>query len=127
MKISTLKLWLCTIAVGVAFLLGMSIPAQAQGNSRNAPAWGRRNGRPYGQLVRARVHRRNELRRDLRFHQRGERRILNTRLRTNRQIYGNTPDWRYARKRDRESLRLRQRLENRESRRQDNDRGRGRQ
>lgn len=126
MKISTLKLWLCTIAIGVAFLLGMSIPAQAQGNSRNAPAWGRRNARPYGQLVRARVHRRNELRRDLRFHQRGERTILNTRLRTNRQIYGNTPDWRYARKRDRESLKLHQRAEKREFKERYNNKGRGR-
>lgn len=114
MKIGTLKKVLCTLSIGVALLLGMSISTQAQrrhGPPPWAPAYGRRNVRPYGQTVSARRHARNDLRRDLRFHQRDERRVLNSRLRYERGTYGNSRAWRYQRQQERQSLRLHQREE----------------
>jgi hypothetical protein len=115
--IGTLKKVLCTLSIGAALLLGMSISTQAQrrhGPPPWAPAYGRRNDRPYGQIVSARRHARNDLRRDLMIHQRDERRILNSRLRYDRGIYGNNPSLRYQRKLDREALRIHQREEKQE-------------
>lgn len=112
--IGTLKKALCTLSIGAALLVGLSIPAEAQrrhGPPPWAPANGRRYDRPYGQIVSARRHARNDLRRDLRIHQRNERRILNSRLRDERGIYGNNPSLRYQRRLDREALRIHQRQE----------------
>jgi hypothetical protein len=107
MKISTLKKVLCTLSVSVLLLLGMGISTQAQrrnGPPPWAPAYGRRNTRPYGQIVSARRHHRNELRRDLRLDQRSERRILNSRLRNERQINGDNRVWRDERRVERRDL-----------------------
>lgn len=109
MKISTLRKVLCTLSVSVLLLLGMSIQTQAQ--RRYPRAYGRRDVRPYGQLVSARRHYRNSLRRDLRLHQRDERRIFNSRLRYERGVYGNSRAWRYERKQERQALKLHQRQE----------------
>jgi hypothetical protein len=112
MKINTLKKILCTLLVGVALMLGMSIPTQAQGGPPPwAPAYGRRNNRPYGQLVSERRHRRNALRHDLMLRERLDRQALNDRLRNDRQLYGNNPTWRDQRKQERQDLRLQQREE----------------
>jgi len=114
MKIGTLKKVLCTLSVSVLLLLGMSITTQAQhrhGPPPWAPAYGRRNMRPYGRIVSARKHHRNELRRDLRLDQRSERRILNARLRNERETNGNNRVWRNERREDRRDLRTDQREE----------------
>jgi hypothetical protein len=116
--IGTLKKALCTLSIGGALLVGLSIPTQAQRRRHGpppwAPAYGRRYDRPYGEVVSARRHARNELRRDLRIHQRNERRVLNSRLRYGRGIYGNSPSWRYHRRQEREALRIHQRREKQE-------------
>jgi hypothetical protein len=131
MKIGTLKRVLCTLSVSVLLLLGMGISTQAQrrnGPPPWAPANGRRNARPYGQIVSARRHHRNELRRDLRLDQRSERRILNSRLRNEREINGNNRVWRNQRREERRDLRVDQR-EDREALRdrfKNNGRGNGR-
>ena len=125
MKINTLKKFLCTLSVGAALLLGMSIPTQAQGGPPPwAPAYGRRNIRPYGQLVSDRRHRRNALRRDLMLQERYDRQGLNYRLRHERGLYGNNPTWRYQRRQDREALRLQQREERGQFNQRWRDRGR---
>ena len=129
MKISTLRKALCTLSVGVALLLGMSISTQAQrrhGPPPWAPAYGRRNDRPYGQIVSARRHRRNELRRDLRLDQRSERRILNSRLRNERLTSGNNRDWRRERREERRDLRVDQREQRESLRDRFRNNGRGR-
>ena len=115
MKIGTLRKFLCTLSIGIALLLGMSLQAEAQRRHppSHAPAWGLRNARPYGQRVSARRHERNRLRRDLVRHQRIERRTLNTRLRTDRETYGNSSDWRTHRRQERANLRTHQREEKR--------------
>ena len=109
MKIGTLRKLLCTFSIGVALLLGMSIQTQAQRryptSNRN---WRERN---YGQQVSARMHRRNELRRELIRHQRAERRVYNTQRRTEREVYGNSRDWRYQQRQQRAALRMHQREE----------------
>lgn len=71
MEIGTLRKFLCTLSIGVALLLGLSIQAEAQqGNPpSHAPAYGLRNRRPYGQIVSARRHRRNMVRQDWRRRQ----------------------------------------------------------
>jgi hypothetical protein len=71
MEIGTLRKFLCTLSIGVALLLGLSIQAAAQqGNPpSHAPAYGLRNRRPYGQIVSARRHQRNMLRQDQRRRQ----------------------------------------------------------
>lgn len=131
MEIGTVKKVLCTLSVSVLLLLGMGISTQAQrrhGPPSWAPAYGRRNTRPYGQIVSARKHRRNELRRDLRLDQRSDRRILNERLRNERLNSGNTRVWRNERREERRDLRTDQR-EEREALRdrfKNNGRGRGR-
>ena len=113
--IGTLKKALCTLSIGGALLVGMIIPAEAQRRRHGpppwAPAYGRRYDRPYGEVVSARRPARNDLRRDLRTHQRGEQRTLNSRLRYERGVYGNSPTWRYQRRQAREDLRIHQRLE----------------
>ncbi|MDT4897097.1 MAG: hypothetical protein QOH25_2174 [Acidobacteriota bacterium] len=109
MKIGTLKRFLCTLAVGVALLLGMSLQTQAQ--RRYPSSNGRWRARNYGQQVSARRHERNRLRHVLSRHQRVERRILNTRLRTERATYGNNSDWRTRRREERAALRTHQREE----------------
>jgi hypothetical protein len=130
MKISTVKKVLCTLSVSVLLLLGMGISTQAQhrhGPPPWAPAYGRRNARPYGLIVSARKHRRNELRRDLRLDQRRERRILNARLRNDRAINGNNRVWRNERREERRDLRVDQREEREglRDRLKDNGNGRG--
>ncbi|PYS49303.1 MAG: hypothetical protein DMF68_10470 [Acidobacteria bacterium] len=112
-KFSTLKKTLCTLAIGSALLLGATSVAQAQRHRHGpppwAPAYGYRNNRPYGQLVSERVHRRNQLRRQLRENERLDRRDLNNRLRYERRVNGNNPDFRDERRQERESLRVQQR------------------
>ena len=114
-KFSTLKKSLCTLAIGFALLLGTGSAAQAQRHRHGpppwAPAYGYRNNRPYGQLVSERVHRRNALRRQLMVNERLDRRDLNNRLRYERRINGNNPDFRDQRRLERENLRLQQREE----------------
>src|SRR4051812_1141768 len=102
--INTLKKGLGTLSLGILLLLGMSISTQAQrrhGPPPWAPAYGRRYDRPYGQVVSARRHARNELRRDLFRNERLERRALNNRLRYERRTDGNTPTWREQRRLER--------------------------
>ena len=115
LNFSTLKKSLCTLAVGSALLLLTGSTAQAQRHRHGpppwAPAYGYRNNRPYGQIVSERVHRRNAQRRDLIRQQRLDRRDLNNRLRIEREINGNNPDFRSERKLEREDLRIRQREE----------------
>lgn len=112
MKINTLRKFLCTLSVGAALLLGMSISTHAQGGPPPwAPAYGRRNIRPYGQLVSDRRHRRNASRRDLMLQERSNRQGLNYRLRQERAVSGNNPTWRYQRRQDRATLRSQQRAE----------------
>ena len=109
---NTLKKCFCTLSLGIMLLIGMSVSTQAQhrhGPPPWAPAYGRRNDRPYGQIVRARVHARNDARRDLILSQRLERRSLRDRLRYERRINGNSPDWRYQRRQERQNLILNQR------------------
>ncbi|HYG79668.1 MAG TPA: hypothetical protein VD861_04735 [Pyrinomonadaceae bacterium] len=67
MEIGTLRKYLCTFSVGVALLLGLSIPAEAQRRWRDDDNWRSRN---YGQWVSAQRHRRNRLRQSLRRRQR---------------------------------------------------------
>ena len=114
-KFSTLKKSLCTLAIGFALLLGTGSAAQAQRHRHGpppwAPAYGYRNNRPYGQLVSERVHRRNALRRQLMVNERLDRRDLNNRLRYERRINGNNPDFRDQRRLERENQRLQQREE----------------
>ena len=109
MKIGTLRKFLCTVSVGIVLLLGMSIQTQAQ--RRYSSSNGRWRARNYGQQVSARRHARNALRRDLKRHQRFERRTLNTRLRTDRATYGNSSDWRLRQRQERAALRIHQREE----------------
>ena len=111
MKIGTLGKFLCTLSVGVAFLLGVYVPAEAQ--RRDIPEWDSRTGRAYGQRVSWRRHRRNRLRRRLTRHQILERQRLQARLRRQRAQYGNSSDgqWRLSRKRQRAALKLHQRQE----------------
>jgi len=112
--ISTLKKGLGTLSLGILLLLGMSVSTQAQrrqGPPPWAPAYGRRNERPYGQDVSARRHARNELRREMRQDQRDERRTLNDRLRYQRRVYGNSPTLRYQRRIEQRNQRLLQRDE----------------
>jgi len=113
-EINTLKQRLGTLLLAAGLLLGISVSAQAQrrhGPPPWAPANGRRYDRPYGETVSARVHERNEFRRELRRDQRYQRRALNNRLRAERQVFGNTPSWRYQRRAERQDLRLLQRNE----------------
>ena len=114
-KFSTLKKSLCTLAIGFALLLGTGSAAQAQRHRHGpppwAPAYGYRNNRPYGQLVSARVRRRNALRRQLMVNERLDRRDLNNRLRYERRINGSNPDFRDQRRLERENQRLQQREE----------------
>lgn len=127
---STLKKSLCTLAIGSALLLGTGIAAQAQRHRHGpppwAPAWGFRNNRPHGQLVSARVHRRNALRRDIRQRERLERGELNDRLRIERENEDNNPRFRRERREDREDLRIRQREDRGDFHDRGKDRGRGR-
>ena len=111
MKIGTLRKFLCTLSVGIALLLGMSLQAEAQ--RRYPSSNGRWRARNYGQQVSARRHQRNRLRRALVRHQRIERRTLNTRLRRDRETYGNSSDWRTRRRQERTTLRMHQREEKR--------------
>lgn len=114
MKIGTLRKVLCTLSVGAALLLGMSISTQAQhrhGPPSWAPAYGRRNQRPYGQIVSARMHRRNAVRHDLILRQRDERRALNERLRNERELGDNNRVFRDTRRDERRDLRIDQREE----------------
>ena len=113
MEIGTLRKFLCTLSVGLALLLGMSLQVEAQRGHppSHAPAWGVRNARPYGQQVSARRHRRNSLRHDLSRHQRFERRTLRNRLHTERAINGNSPAWRTGQREERAALRTHQREE----------------
>ena len=105
LEINTLKKRLGTLLMAVGLLLGVGVSAQAQRR------YERRYDRPYGETVSARVHARNELRREMRQDQRYERRTLNNRLRYERQVYGNTPSWRYQRRVERQNLILLQRNE----------------
>jgi hypothetical protein len=113
MKISTLKRFLCTVSMGCALLLVMSVESEAQRRypPSHAPAYGLRNQRPYGQQVSARRHYRNELRRDLIRHQRLERQAYHEQRGQQREIYGNSRDWRYQQRENRAALRLHQREE----------------
>lgn len=124
MKISTLKKALCTLSMGLLLMLGVSIQAQAQ--RRYQRAYGRRDARPYGQLVSARRHYRNAVRHDLMLRQRNERRIFNSRLRYQRGAYGNNPTWRYQRKQERQDFRIRQRQQREDFRDRFRNNGRGR-
>src|SRR5215212_8389521 len=84
MEIGTLRKYLCTLSVGLALLLGLSIQAEAQRRWRNNDNWRPRN---YGQIVSARRHRRNQLRQSMRRRQRLNRQIYNVRLnRQRRQV-----------------------------------------
>jgi len=112
MKIGTLKQVLCTLLIGVSLMLGMSIPTRAQGGPPPwAPAYGRRNQTPYGQIVSERRHRRNALRHEMMVRERLDRQSLNYRLRNERYQYGNNPTWRDQRRQERQDLRLQQREE----------------
>lgn len=112
MKINTLRKVLCTLLVAGTIMLGMSIPTQAQGGPPPwAPAYGRRNKTPYGQIVSERRHRRNASRHEMMVRERLDRRDLNDRLRYEREQYGNSPTWRDQRKQEREDLRSQQREE----------------
>ena len=71
MEIGTLRKFLCTLSVGVALLLGLSIQAEAQRRGRHNGNWRARN---YGQWVSAQRHRRNMLRQSARRQQRLQRR-----------------------------------------------------
>lgn len=131
MKIGTLSKVLCTLSIGITLLLGMSISTQAQhrhGPPNWAPAYGRRNPRPYGQIVSARMHRRNALKHDLKLRQRDERRALNTRLRDERGLSGNNRVFRNERREERGELRVDQRVDREalKDRIKDNGRGNGR-
>jgi hypothetical protein len=108
MKIGTLRKFLCTLSIGAALLLGMSIPTEAQNRRSSYSRWRARN---YGQQVSASRHRRNSQRRRLRRHQVSERHTLNARLRSQREQYGNSRDWRYSRRQQRTALRQHQRGE----------------
>ena len=129
LEINTVKKCFCTLSLGIMLLLGMSISTQAQ-HRHGPPPWaqanGRRNDRPYGQIVSARRHARNELRRDLIRQQRLDRRTLNDRLRYERRVNGNSPDWRYQRRLDRRNLILNQRNERQVFRETWKNQGRGR-
>jgi hypothetical protein len=109
MEIGTLKKFLCTLSIGAALLLSMSLTTQAQ---RRYPSsngtWRTQNN---GQQVSARMHRRNELRRELMRHQRSERRVFNTQRRDGREVYGNSRDWRYQQRQQRAALQTHQREE----------------
>jgi hypothetical protein len=112
LEINTLKKGLGTLTLGILLLLGAGISTQAQrrhGPPPWAPAYGRRYDRPYGQIVSARRHARNEARRDLFRSERLERRALNDRLRYDRRTYSNNPDLRYQIRQQRSDLRIRQR------------------
>ena len=115
LEINTVRKFLCTLSIGVALLLGMSISASAQGRHNGPPPWARANGRrydrPYGETVSARRHARNELRRELRRDQRNDRRIFNSRLRYERRVYDNNPNLRYQRRVERRDLILSQRAQ----------------
>ncbi|MDQ3817062.1 MAG: hypothetical protein M3362_05160 [Acidobacteriota bacterium] len=130
LNFSTLKKSLCTLAIGSALLLLTGSAAQAQRHRHGpppwAPAYGYRNNRPYGQIVSERVHRRNAARRDLKRQERLDRRDLNNRLRVEREINGNNPDFRDERRLERENLRIRQREDRDDFRDRVKDRGRGR-
>ncbi|HEX8887528.1 MAG TPA: hypothetical protein VF779_00015 [Pyrinomonadaceae bacterium] len=112
LEINTLKKGLGTLSLGILLLLGTGISTQAQrrhGPPPWAAAYGRRYDRPYGQIVSARRHARNEARRDLFRSDRLERRALNERLRYERRTYGNNPALRYQIRQQRRDLRLQQR------------------
>jgi hypothetical protein len=108
MNFVTLRKFLCTLSVGAALLLAMSVQTQAQ---RRYPSNGRWRARNYGQRVSASRHRRNAIRRDLIRHQRSERRVFNAQRRQQRSIYGNSRDWRYQQRQQRAALRRHQRSE----------------
>ena len=127
--ISTLKKGLGTLSLGILLLLGMSISTQAQrrhGPPPWAPAYGRRNDRPHGQIVSARRHARNDLRRGLFRNERLERRALNDRLRYERRTDGNNPMWREQRRLERQDLRIHQRNERDDFKQSWKNNGRGR-
>lgn len=85
MEFSTLRKYLCTLSVGVALLLGLSVPAEAQRRWRRDDNWRARN---YGQWVSAQRHRRNRLRQSLRRSQRLQQRQWHTaRLNRRNQYY----------------------------------------
>ena len=112
LEINTLKKGLGTLSLGMLLLLGTGISTQAQrrhGPPPWAPAYGRRYDRPYGQIVSARRHARNEARRDLFRSDRLERRALNDRLRYERRTYGNNPALRDQIRQQRRDLRIQQR------------------
>jgi len=129
LEINTLKKGLGTLSLSILLLLGTGISTQAQrrhGPPPWAPAYGRRYDRPYGQVVSARRHARNELRRDLNRNDRLERRALNDRLRYERRTYGNNPTWRDQRRLERQDLRIHQRDERDTFRQSWKNNGRGR-
>lgn len=114
MEIGTLRKFLCTLSVGVALLLGMWIPVEAQRRRwRDNDNWRARN---YGQLVSARRHRRNRLRQIAKRRQRLHRRVYNARLSRHRRIvriresrrFRQRQQW-WANVRHRRALRFRQR------------------
>lgn len=107
MEIGTLRKFLCTLSIGVALLLAMSVEASAQGRHSN----GRWRARNYGQWVSAQRHRRNRLRHRLNRHQWNERRQLNARFRLHREQYGNSREWRLRQRQQRTALRLHQQQE----------------
>ena len=125
MKIGTLGKVLCTLSIGLALLAGTYVPAEAQRRWRGNDNWRARN---YGQLVSARRHRRNRLRRSLMRHQRLERLRLNARLRRQRHRFDDGSDWSLYQRRQRRALRLHQRGERSEFQQtwKSNGRGRGR-
>lgn len=112
LEINTLKKGLGTLALSILLLLGAGISTQAQrrhGPPSWAPAYGRRYDRPYGQIVSARRHARNEARRDLFRSERLERRSLNDRFRYERRTNGNDPALRDQIRQQRQDLRIQQR------------------
>jgi hypothetical protein len=103
MEIGTLRKFLCTLSVGVALLLGMWIPVEAQRRRwRDNDNWRHRN---YGQIVSASRHRRNRLRQSAKRRQRLQRRnyiAQSRRFRQRQQWWANVQQRRARRFRQRQ-------------------------
>ena len=106
--INTLKRSLCAVMAMGLLALATLTTAQAQ---RRYRAYG--DPQNYGQQRRARVHYRNNVRRDLKRHQKFERQALKSRIRSERETFGNSRDLRWRQRNQREALRLHQRAEKR--------------